>query len=155
MSDLSVLTLFLHPRLQCNVVYVHLTRMPAYTRSLKNSAVNTLSYKVTGQRIKLNRFSFCVLRCALKNYWHSMQSCKTIEEGGMRYSRSYTFCFVYVVAIHAIFVSAVPPDLTGIQNDQMDSLINVFVLIICRYLSLIRRKFMSSNYPSPLWPGSY
>ena len=68
MSDLSVLTLFLHPRLQCNVVYVHLTRMPAYTRSLKNSAVNTLSYKVTGQRIKLNRFSFCVLRCALKNY---------------------------------------------------------------------------------------
>ena len=94
------------------------------------------------------------MRSALKNYWHSMQSCKTIY-GGMRYSRPYTFCFVCMIAIQAIFVSAVPPDLTGIQNDQMDSLINVFVLIICHYLSLIRRKFVSSNYPSPLWPGNY
>ena len=42
-----------------------------------------------------------------------------------------------MVAIKAIFVSAVPPDLAGIQNDQMDSLVNVFVLIICHYLSLI------------------
>ena len=49
----------------------------------------------------------------------------------MRYSRPYTFCFVCMVAIHAIFVSAVPLDLTGIQNDQMDNLINVFVLVIC------------------------
>ena len=57
----------------------------------------------------------------------------------MRYSRPYTFCFVCMVAIHAIFVSAVPPDLTGIQNDQMDNLINVFVLVICHYLSLIWR----------------
>ena len=78
------------------------------------------------------------MRSALKNYWHSMQSCKTIY-GGMRYSRPYTFCFVCMVAIHAIFVSAVPPDLTGIQNDQMDNLINVFVLVICHYLSLIWR----------------
>ena len=35
-----------------------------------------------------------------------------------------------MVAIKAIFVSAVPPDLAGIQNDQMDNLVNVFVLII-------------------------
>ena len=61
MSDLSVLTFFLHPRLQCNVVHVHLTIMPAYIRSLKNSAVSSLSYKVAGRRIKLNRFpyAFC------------------------------------------------------------------------------------------------
>ena len=153
MSDLSVLTLFLHPRLQCNVVHVHLTIMPAYIRSLKNSAVSSLSYKVAGRRIKLNRFSLCVLRSRIIGT--VCRAAKPQLYGGMRYSRPYTFCFVCMVAIQAIFVSAVPPDLAGIQNDQMDSLVNVFVLIICHYLSLIRRKFVSSNYPSPLWPGNY
>ena len=74
MSDLSVLTLFLHPRLQCNVVHVHLTKMPAYTRSLKNTAVSSLSNKVAWRRIKLNRFSLCVLRSRIIGQYAELQN---------------------------------------------------------------------------------
>ena len=157
MSDLSVLTLFLHPRLQCNVVYVHLTRMPVYTRSLKNSAVNTLSYKVTGQRIKLNRFSFCVLRFALCAQELLAQYA---ELQNHRIRRHAILPAVYILLClrgrHTCHICFSCPSRSDRNSEWSDGQFNQCIRISHLSLSISdMAKFVSSDYPSSLWPGNY
>ena len=151
MSDLSVLTLFLHPRLQCNVVHVHLTKMPAYTRSLKNTAVSSLSNKVAWRRIKFNRFSLCVLRSRIIGQYAELQN--HIWRHAILQAVHILLCLHGRHTGHICFSC---PSRSDRNSEWSDGQFNQCIRISHLSLSISNMaKFVSSDYPSPLWPGNY
>ena len=151
MSDLSVLTLFLHPRLQCNVVHVHLTKMPAYTWSLKNTAVSSLSNKVAWRRIKFNRFSLCVLRSRIIGQYAELQN--HIWRHAILQAVHILLCLHGRHTGHICFSC---PSRSDRNSEWSDGQFNQCIRISHLSLSISdMAKFVSSDYPSPLWPGNY
>ena len=151
MSDLSVLTLFLHPRLQCNVVHVHLTKMPAYTRSLKNTAVSSLSNKVAWRRIKFNRFSLCVLRSRIIGQYAELQN--HIWRHAILQAVHILLCLHGRHTGHICFSC---PSRSDRNSEWSDGQFNQCIRISHLSLSISdMAKSVSSDYPSPLWLGNY